>query len=181
MRLAALLFCSVWSVWTLCSVSSAVLAQGYRPPEVADPKPWEETPIALPAAPKPENLLPFKVVSPTATFEHFIDAGSLSLGNDGVVRYTVVVRSASGAENVFYEGIRCVSRERRVYAYGRPDASWGEAKQSHWSRIINSSGSYPAILYQEFFCPRERIIDSAPEGIDALKRGAHPRASSEPR
>ena len=37
----------------------------------------------------------------------FVDRASVSHGKDGVMRYTVVVRSASGASSVFHEGLRC--------------------------------------------------------------------------
>ena len=41
---------------------------------------------------------------------------SLTVGTDGVVRYTVVVTSPAGARNVNYEGIRCDTYEWRLYA-----------------------------------------------------------------
>ena len=52
-------------------------------------------------------------------------------GVDAIVRFTVVARSAQ-AENVSYEGFRCIERERKVYAYGRRDGTWLPAKDCGW-------------------------------------------------
>src|SRR4051812_48213652 len=52
-------------------------------------KPWQEIAIQLPAAPMAENLLPF-YVSATATQSFAIDAKSLTVGADGVIRYTLL-------------------------------------------------------------------------------------------
>jgi hypothetical protein len=47
-----------------------------------------------------------------------------------VVRYTVVVKSPAGAETVSFEGMRCESGERKLYAFGRADGQGG----GEWSR-----------------------------------------------
>lgn len=72
---------------------------------------WQESAINLPAAPKKENLLSF-YVSATATIDFSIDAKSVSIDKDGVVRYTLVAASRTGATNISYEGICCQSAEK---------------------------------------------------------------------
>src|SRR5438477_3451709 len=80
-------------------------------------KPWKELAVQLPQQPKPENLVAF-YVGPTATMKFAIDLNSLSAGSDGVVRYTLVSTSDGGAQNVSYEGIRCQTAEKKLYAFG---------------------------------------------------------------
>jgi len=86
-----------------------------------DTKPWEAQKALLPPYPKAASMVPF-YVGP-GPFAFFVDSGSVRVGQDGVVRYTLIARSRSGATNVSYEGIRCEGYARRVYAFGS-DASW---------------------------------------------------------
>jgi len=71
----------------------------------------------LPAYPRREALIPF-FVSATTESDFLVDGASLSVADDGVVRYTLVARSRQGAESVSFEGIRCSSGEYRLYATG---------------------------------------------------------------
>jgi len=132
---------------------------------------WRERELVLPAYPKRENLLPF-FVSATTTFEFFIDAASISPGEDGVVRYVLVARSAQGAESVSYEGIRCSAREYRIYAAGTGDG-WARLDKA-WQRIEpRSIQRWHNALLREYFCPLGNPIRSRAEGVDALRRGDH--------
>ena len=83
-----------------------------------DKKPWQEVETQLPPAPREETLIPF-YVSPTAQGVFSVDGATISVGSDGVVRYVLVVVAHGGARNVSYEGLRCDTRERRLYAFGR--------------------------------------------------------------
>ena len=67
---------------------------------------WVEQTVAPPAYPKAESLAEFHGAG-TSSNRFFVDVDTLSIGKDGVVRYVLVVRSAGGAENVSFEGIRC--------------------------------------------------------------------------
>lgn len=97
-------------------------------------KEWQELDVQLPAAPAAASLVPFYVSA--ATDNHFfIDVASLSVGGDGVVRYVLLVTTAQGARNVTFEGMRCETREFRVYASGRMDGTWSKARKSEWVRI----------------------------------------------
>jgi hypothetical protein len=71
-------------------------------------KPWVELAAQLPPYPQTENLLEFNVSSATRN-RHYVDAASISVGSDKVVRYTVVIESAGGARNVSFEGMRCAT------------------------------------------------------------------------
>ena len=80
--------------------------------EYENEKPWVEIQGKMPDYPKPENLLEFDA-GPASNNLHFVDSSSISVGEDGVVRYSLVVKSPTGAMNVSYEGIRCQTNEAR--------------------------------------------------------------------
>jgi CNP1-like family len=136
---------------------------------------WQETAVSLPPAPKAQDLLEFSVGAAT-DFRFYIDATSLSVGSDGVVRYVLVARSPSGARNVSYEGIRCESRNYRIYATGRRDGTWTKARRVRWRAIGVGSTNWHAALERDYFCPQGVPIYTAAEGVDALKRGGNPNS-----
>ena len=139
-----------------------------------DAKNWREAAVEMPAAPKPANLLPFYVSASTEN-RFFVDGASVVLGADGVVRYVLVVEAVGGARNVSFEGMRCETRERRVYASGRADGSWSRSRNEDWQRIrdVPANRQHTA-LYYDYFCPGGSIVRSADEALDALRQGGHP-------
>jgi hypothetical protein len=68
---------------------------------------WKEEAVVMPSYPPADNLLEIDLSLPEFPFTLFIDPQSLSVGKDRVIRYTAVLRSRNGVENVSYEGIRC--------------------------------------------------------------------------
>lgn len=137
-----------------------------------DDKPWQELETRLPPAPKPENLLPFFVSAATSN-RFYVDGASVSRGDDGVLRYTLVVKSAEGAVNVSFEGIRCSTGDVKRYAFGRADGTWGKARESRWEQIgYKDVNRQHHVLYDDFFCPHGVAVGTAREAVDALKRGS---------
>lgn len=135
-------------------------------------KPWVEIAAQLPAYPRAENLVEFNVSSATRN-RHFVDTASISVGGDKVVRYTVVIEAAGGARNVLFEGMRCATGERRLYAYGQPDGTWSKARDAGWEDIkMRSLLSYRKALYEDHFCPDGINVRNAAEAVRTLKRGA---------
>lgn len=136
-------------------------------------KKWVELETRLPDFPKPENLIEFNAGAATRN-RHFIDGTSLSVGEDGVVRYVVVVQTAGGTTNISYEGIRCAARVQKYYAFGRSDNAWGASRNREWLPI--RPGGYQSALSRDYFCPGHTAILRADEGLNALRLGAHPEA-----
>ncbi|MDO8960147.1 MAG: CNP1-like family protein [Rhodocyclaceae bacterium] len=139
---------------------------------------WAEAEVELPAFPQPGNLREF-YVSGATTHKFAIDATTLSVGKDGVVRYVLVVRTSGGATNTSFEGIRCESGEFRIYATGHQDGQWARvrqsARQSEWRRIENKPvNRHHAALARELFCPNGTPIRNPAEGREALRLGRHP-------
>jgi hypothetical protein len=148
----------------------------FRNFEDPDEPKWQEGESALPEFPKEESLLEFYVSAGT-TNRFFIDGQSISVGNDGVVRFTMVVKTSGGATNTTFEGIRCAAIETRLYAVGRADGTWVKARNSEWKPIENKPiNRHHAALSRDYFCPSLIPIRAPEEGRDALRRGKHPDA-----
>jgi hypothetical protein len=140
---------------------------------------WKEGDVQLPAYPKPENLIGFEVVA-MRNFRFFVDSESITPAQNGVVYYTLVARSGSGAESVMHIGVRCATGEQRLFANGRiADKSWSVVRDSKWQYIEPKSVTLQyMVIRRDFFCPGAVSIMTRAEGIDALKRGYHPNAIS---
>lgn len=146
---------------------SAVLAQQDEP---SRDTPAAESEVTLPAAPQKSSLLPF-YVSPTATMDFAIDAKSLSVTSEGIVRYTLVVTSKAGANNVSYEGIRCSSAEKKLYATGKPDGSWSPSRRDVWSPIWDvGANRQHAALVKDYFCEGATVAGKAETIIERIRR-----------
>lgn len=151
----------------------------HTPPE--EEAPWQELKeVKPPAFPKQENLREF-YVSPVTTNSYFIDASTLSVGSDRIVRYVLVVVTSGGATNVSFEGINCENRRWKFYATGRNDGTWvnSRATRVEWRPIENKDIiRHHAALSRDLFCPGGVAIATAKEGRSALIRGTHPNSLS---
>ena len=147
--------------------------------EAGDKKEWVELEVKPPPYPKAGNLIPFEV-SAASSNRFYIDPDSISIGGDGVVRYTLVIKSPTGAENVSYEGIRCETREQKYYAFGKRDGTWSSARSGAWRWIeYKEINRQHGVLYLDFFCPdRKKPVGPPPEIIRRLKYGAPPRSGA---
>lgn len=133
-------------------------------------KPWQEIAIQLPPAPLAGDLQPFDV-SATTTQTFALDEKSLSIGTDGVIRFTLVTTSRAGARNVDYEGIRCTSFERKMYAIGRADGVWVRSRQDQWAPIVNNAmNRQQAALAKDYFCAGSSISGSRDDILRRLRR-----------
>lgn len=143
--------------------------------EEFETKQWQEIKTALPAAPQEGNLLPF-YVSAIDRNQFLVDASSLTVGSDGVVRYVMVIVTPGGARNVTFEGMRCETREHKIYAVGHADGSWVKARSGDWRRIQEvAANGYHARLFLDYFCAGGVIASSPAEIVSALKGGGQAR------
>lgn len=134
-------------------------------------KPWQEMQAQLPTYPKTDNL---RKVDGGGGSSHqfFIDDTSVSVGDDGVVRYTLMVKTGGGATNVSFEGIRCESRDYKVYAFGRTNGEWSRARDPQWRHIeAQTINGYRYILHNEYFCPAKKFPASLKEIAQNLRYG----------
>lgn len=141
------------------------LAQAGLPAEGENAEPWNEAEVAFPPAPQEEGLVSF-YVSATTPNTFLVDLNALTVGADDVVRFVLVVRSPHGAENVTFEGIRCSTGERRLYAIGQSDGSWVASRDPSWIQIsFNTYNRARAALALDYFCSGK-----APNGIEEIRR-----------
>ena len=127
------------------------LDNDYDPEKDSNNKPWAEVEAQLPAYPDKQDLIPF-TVGAVKDVKYFIDAKSLSVDSDRAIRYTLVIVSSAGAQNVSFEGMRCDTAERRVYAFGRSDGTWSKARSNQWVGIQGNSNNHNVELYTTYFC-----------------------------
>lgn len=144
----------------------------------APPKAKVEPEVKLPSYPKEQVLMRFDVY-PRTSFEYFVDPGSISLPGEGIVRFTVVAKTGA-AENVSYEGFRCITREHKVYARANRDGAWRMVKGAGWEPISDyTTQTFRKELYWNYLCPGKHTINTPREGVDALRLGRHPNARPE--
>jgi hypothetical protein len=83
--------------------------------------------------PKVENFTEYEI-SGNSSSKFFADVSSLTIGEDGVIRLALGVRSISGAWSLTYEGFRCETYEYRIYGTSRGfDNEWKKNKRSKWT------------------------------------------------
>lgn len=135
-------------------------------------EPWKETPLELPAFPADQDLVEVPLQIAGSNLRMFIHEPSLTIGDDGVVRYSLLLRSPSGAENIFYEGIRCSTHEHRSYAFGMRAGGW-KVLDDNW-QILHDLGvnRYRERLYRYYLCkptvgplPRKEMLDRMRYGV----------------
>lgn len=141
-------------------------------------KTWKEMQAQMPAYPKPENLARVQTGSATS-HQFYVDTASVSVGEDDVTRYTVVVKTAGGATNVTFEGMRCETREQKLYALGRSDSTWVRARDTSWRRVVlRDLTPHHHTLYFDYFCAFGKRPTSVRQAVDALRRGYGLKPSS---
>ena len=119
---------------------------------------WQEQEVQLPAAPDNSKLIPLKIYK-MPHYKYYIDSASVNVSaGDNVARYTVVIEPPSGLRNVFHEGVRCDTREYKIYA----SSLWGQAlnplSSSQWNKIQeNATGVYRYDLFSYFLCENSLI------------------------
>lgn len=165
---------TIQGVWALVLVFSCTQSWADGFDSEFEEKPWAEIEVQLPAFPDKENLIPFRVGAITDT-KYLVDSNSLSVGSDGVVRFTLVVISSTGAQNISYEGLHCGTAERRFYAFGRADRTWSKARSNQWVKIQGTSNNYHAELYYNYFCPiGAASVTRADDARRVLRNGGQP-------
>ena len=134
-------------------------------------KSWKEIQAQIPPYPKGDNLVLVEAGSETS-HKFYVDPASVSVGTDGVVRYTTVIKTRGGATNVAFEGMRCETREGKLYALGRSDGTWVRARNPKWERImLRDLKPHHWMHYREYFCPSPSRPTPPKVAVEALRRG----------
>lgn len=134
-------------------------------------KSWQEIQAQIPAYPRNENLIALRLGGATG-HTYYVDANSVSRGEDGVMRYTAVVRTSGGATNVSFEGMRCETREQKIYAFGRTDGTWVRARNPKWAYLAyQETTPHYGMLFRDYFCPSRFRLPRPKDVVGALRSG----------
>lgn len=132
-------------------------------------KVFVESELRLPAAAEDKNLLLFHR---SETQQFFIDTKSLSIAEDGSFRYTLVAKSKAGAISTSYEGMRCETLEKRLFAFGRKDGSWSESRNHDWTSISSTdSNRHQSVLAWDYVCSYRRIVGNVDNIVQRIRKG----------
>ncbi len=136
--------------------------------------PWQEKATEAPRTFSVDKLQAFTVTQGSA-LTYGIDPETLTVGEDWVVRYVLVARSASGALNVLYEGIRCNSGEVKTYArWDNNRSAWHTPSNSEWKPMSFGGATRPAmILAKEGLCNGNAVNGNPRKMLATLKTGMY--------
>jgi hypothetical protein len=139
-----------------CMVGQAVAFEdgesGWEPRNFQAAEPWRELDSELPAYPLEKNLIDTGVSKSGGPYRIYLDTQSLSVAEDGVVRYTVVIVSDDGIWNVTHEGLHCGKNMYRRYAYGM-NGDWQELPDSPWLPLKGVGiNAYRKTFYVDYMC-----------------------------
>jgi hypothetical protein len=115
-------------------------------------EPWRELDSELPAYPQEKNLLDTGISHGGSSYRFYLDTGSLSVAEDDVVRYTVVIVSEDGIWNVSHEGLHCGKKAYRRYAYGM-NGEWQDLADTPWMPLDGAGiNAYRKTFYMDYMC-----------------------------
>ncbi|MGD8207492.1 MAG: CNP1-like family protein [Thiohalocapsa sp.] len=148
------------------------------PRSVGEGRKWQEGPVRLPSWPKDRNLVEVKLDGPSEGLRYFVDTQSLVTAADGVVRYTLVTESGTGARNLSFEGLRCTPKGRyKVYAYGAGGGFTPTRAAEDWRVISDRAGERVHFeLWRHYLCDARQLRPrSRKDQIRMLRSGRVPQ------
>ena len=131
---------------------------------------WKEADTPTPPAYSVTRLLPIDGIRGSSlTFG--VDPTTLSIGQDGVVRYVMIARSTTGAHNVSFEGIRCSTAEIKIYARVNAAGNWERVKSADWSSMWDArEPRYALQLARQGVCNGKATPTSVRMLLDELRK-----------
>jgi hypothetical protein len=144
---------------------------GWSPQTYVEPEAWQEQEGGVPAYPEQGRLLAVAINTGGQPYRIYIDPDSLTMGEDQVARYTVVIISSSGVWNVSNEGLHCGERAYRRYAYGF-DGQWQPLADSPWLPISGGGmNRYRKTFYDVYMCNPTEPFPTARQVLGKLRSG----------
>ena len=130
-----------------------------------DAEPWQESAVVPPASFNADELQRFDVAQGSA-LSYGIDPKTLSVGDDGVVRYVMVARSSSGALNALFQGVRCATAEVKTYGRWNNNASsWNTSSKEEWQALSFSGFTRPAMMLARAGICEGKTVNGNPQKI----------------
>ena len=129
---------------------------------VAPEEPGPAASVTLPDFPRADNIVELDPDVFGGGARVFLDTAAISQTEDGAVYYTMLILSASGASNIFYEAIQCDARKWRSFAYGTHQGVFRPVADNSW-RTLRAGGTtdYRRTLARVYVCANDRVVDRA--------------------
>ena len=138
--------------------------------QVTEDPDWKETEAPAPPVFSLDKLLPL-AMPPYVSLQFGIDPATLTLTADGVVRYVVVARNASGSANAMYEGIRCTTGEVKTYARTNSLGAWAALPSPQWRVMNDNQPSKHALAFaRQGACDAHTPANSVGDIVKALMK-----------
>lgn len=131
---------------------------------------WQESEAPAPPAFSQNQLIPIEMPRYVA-LRLGVDAATLSITPDGIVRYVAVATNANGSISAMYEGIRCASAEVKTYARAATNGQWAPVPDPQWRKLNDNQPSRHALaLARQGLCDgRSPSTSSVSAMVNALK------------
>lgn len=113
---------------------------------------WKERPVERPELSDESNWAQIDFSAASQSIRFFIDLESLSLSDDGVLHYLVVLRNRSSVSRVYFEGMNCRKNAFKRYAWARVGGPYTEPKKTRWHTIGANTRDYHYVLSHGIFC-----------------------------
>ncbi|MBL0919382.1 MAG: CNP1-like family protein, partial [Hydrogenophaga sp.] len=141
-------------------------------PHMPDPEPWKEAEVPAPSQWSVERAVEFQLGA-QGSLRYAIDPQTVSIGEDGVVRYVFIAHSSSGAVNAFFEGMRCQTAEVKVYARWDPDTrQWRTSGSEPWQALDVRGATRRAMqMARAGVCDGKSPNRSPSQIVSALRNG----------
>ena len=151
---------SVWSALSPVFLVCSAFAQ------LADLDPdWKELEISAPPVFKTDRLV-YLEMPRHVSVKVGLDPETLSIANDGIVRYVMVATSPSGNINATYEGIRCLTGEVKTYARYGTAARWSPMINPQWKPLNGNQPSMHALAFaRQGACDGRAASGQSPQAI----------------
>lgn len=107
---------------------------------------WKELEKLPPAKFNIDRMVPIEM--PTyVSVKIGVDPDSLTIGEDGIVRYVMIAQSSSGNINAMYEGLWCLKGEVKTYARLGSDGKWDPVVDAQWLPLNGNRRSMHALAF----------------------------------
>ena len=150
-------------------VSSTAMGQVF----VEDPD-WKEIDVPTPPSFNRDKLIPVNM-PPYVTLRFGVDPTTLTITDDGVIRYVMVAQKPGGGDggtfSAMYEGIRCAAGEFKTYARFGASGQWASVSNPQWRPFTDNNTSKHALaLARQGACDgRSARARSVQTIVNALK------------
>jgi hypothetical protein len=152
---------------------SLVLASTAGAQHFAHPLDWVEGKVPPAPSYTTESLIPVDMPL-YVSLKIGVDPATVSVGDDGVVRYVVVMRNAAGSVNAAYEGVRCATDEVKTYARSSGAGGWTNVSDPQWKSLTDNMPSRHAHAITRQGACSGLVASNLEDTLAALKQKTRP-------